>query len=381
MQDLLDAIDAHFGYPKPDRKHERWVLCPFHGDRRVGSFSFSERGYLCFACGAKGNLRQLAQHLGLDTSAPLPILPRRRIEHREPTPIVRDWQRDPKAWRRYLPIPEAARLYYRRRGMSDESIACWRLGYGVLPSSRCRFPRYILPVFEDGELVALRGRITWDAKCPEEARCETCPHAESNGGACRCERCPHNRVSHPKEDCGPTRGKWLCAGGSKTVLFGTETLAPGRPVIVTEAPYSAILAVQEAPHLAAVASTAPAHWDESFTRRIVEAEPSWCLVWLDHDEAGEKNGQRVYEALKRAGLKVRRYRWSASAAEKCDLADEIASGRLLPFARRRADVLKGYPDPLNLVASLHGGAKHPEPVTRDVTQRPIITTLFCRSQA
>jgi len=52
----------------PDGRGEYWSLCPFHPDTHSGSFSVSERGYHCFACGAEGGLTALAQHLGLEPS-------------------------------------------------------------------------------------------------------------------------------------------------------------------------------------------------------------------------------------------------------------------------------------------------------------------------
>ena len=50
----------------PDNDGEYWALCPFHADRKAGNFSVSERGYTCFACGAAGGLKKLAEHLGVD---------------------------------------------------------------------------------------------------------------------------------------------------------------------------------------------------------------------------------------------------------------------------------------------------------------------------
>ena len=71
MSELLQAVLARLDRgdaPEsrwPDAKGEYWALCPFHEDRHATNFSVSERGYNCFACGAKGSLRQLGQHLGI----------------------------------------------------------------------------------------------------------------------------------------------------------------------------------------------------------------------------------------------------------------------------------------------------------------------------
>jgi hypothetical protein len=68
---MLDAIlqrldrggspDSRF----PDRKGEYWALCPFHKDTHPENFSVSDKGYKCFACGASGGLRALAEKLGV----------------------------------------------------------------------------------------------------------------------------------------------------------------------------------------------------------------------------------------------------------------------------------------------------------------------------
>ena len=85
MNDLLEALlvkldrggspDSRF----PDRKGEHWALCPFHSDTHPDNFSVSDAGYKCFACGASGGLRALAEKLGVaglhDGSRDTPPLP------------------------------------------------------------------------------------------------------------------------------------------------------------------------------------------------------------------------------------------------------------------------------------------------------------------
>lgn len=76
MRWTLDAILPHLDRgdaPKgkwPDAKGEYWALCPFHQDSHATNFSVSERGYKCFACGVRGGLPQLAQHLGVAVRNP-----------------------------------------------------------------------------------------------------------------------------------------------------------------------------------------------------------------------------------------------------------------------------------------------------------------------
>jgi len=71
QHELLDSIIARLDRGDardnqwPDAKGEYWALCPYHADTHAANFSVSERGYRCFACGAKGGLRDLADKLGI----------------------------------------------------------------------------------------------------------------------------------------------------------------------------------------------------------------------------------------------------------------------------------------------------------------------------
>lgn len=282
----------------PDRDGETHIACPACGKepkRGHVHFSFSERGGKCFVCDAHYGIFALRRMLLGDDPKPIPIRP----VQRPPASIDVEpgWKAYPTIWQTFLHLPQLARDYYHGRGFSDETITRWRLGYGILPSSRCRFLRLILPVFVDGRLVAIRGRAL------------------------------------DPQDQGD---KWLCSRGSQTVLFGADTLETGRIVIVTEAPYSAILAHQNRPDLAAVAGTGGAAcWREEWSQQIAESDPAWCLVWYDADEAGEINGERVAKSLRGAGLRVQVWRWRPGTEKKRDLADVLAAGEHLPVAPRR----------------------------------------------
>lgn len=67
LRDILAKLDRGGARDSrwPDARSEYWALCPFHADHHAGSFSVSERGFSCFACGAKGGLAELADRLGV----------------------------------------------------------------------------------------------------------------------------------------------------------------------------------------------------------------------------------------------------------------------------------------------------------------------------
>jgi len=69
---VLQALEARAPVKGPDRNGNFMTLCPFH-DETNPSFSYHpERGYKCFACNAKGSVRMLAEHLGIE-SGPLTL--------------------------------------------------------------------------------------------------------------------------------------------------------------------------------------------------------------------------------------------------------------------------------------------------------------------
>ena len=298
--DLLDSIDAYFGWPRPDRKGERWTLCqgPNHQDRHVGSFSYGENGYNCYSCGFRGSLRRLAEYLGIigvdaapeyhpRSAAGGSASGRPRPRPAAPPAPPRPWQTDPGILERFQPIPRLGLDYAYSRGLSDSSIERWRIGWGVLPSSRARLPRLILPVIEGGQVVGLRGRAV-----------------------------------HPDDDA----PKWLVAAGSKTTLFGAESLAVGANVIVTEAPLACILVAQEYPEYVAVASTAGCGaWRDEWTEAIRAGHPRKVRVQMDNDAAGHAAALKVGNALAAAHVPVEVYPWPKGLPPKYDLADLIVN--------------------------------------------------------
>ena len=312
--DLLDTIVdfiEHSGgvgprqrHQWPDRRGEFWCLCPMHLDREVGSFSFSERGFRCFSCSARGSLRRLADHLGIaGEPAPLATRPRRSVRRASPLAPVRPWQTDPWLLERFQPIPDLGLRYAHARGLSDATIERWRIGWGTLPASRARLPRLILPVIEGDQVVGLRGRAV-----------------------------------HP-DDAEP---KWLQAAGSKTTLFNLDGLARAgnRTLFITEAPLACTLVEQEHPDVVAVASTAGcATWRDEWTEAVRSSQPAAVLVWMDNDPAGRAASAKVGNALARARVPVHVYTWPRGAPEKQDLADlALAEIRARIYLRRTCRV-------------------------------------------
>lgn len=283
---------------QPDRKGEAWIACPWCS-KDDGHFSFSERGYRCFKCGQKGKALSVVARQ-LNTGPVAERQPARQQKPAEP----RRWQTDPRVLERYTGAYDTLPAWQGYKPLSLTTIARARLGVGVLPSSRCKARRLILPVFAHGELVALHGR----AFLP-----------------------------------GDEDAKWLTSGGSrKDVLYGADDLRPGCTVVVCENLVDSLLARQRRPDVVVVASGGVS-WSEAFTQQLVAARPKHVLVWLDNDLAGAPNeptyhalraawlrerpgttppepkGPQIANDLLAAGIKASVYQWPAGTPPKMDL--------------------------------------------------------------
>ena len=304
---LFDSL-CHHVHAEPDRRGEVHIDCPYCGKqakRGQTHFRFSVRGFKCWVCGESGSLKRLAEQLDaqpLDRPVPRAVAP---VAPARP----RAWQTNPQAvLERFLEAPDRLPLWQAYKPLTLETIARWKLGVGLLPSSACRHQRLIYPLLEDGRIVGFRGRST-GCDCP----------------------------------------KWLTAGGSKTVLFGLELVEPGSEVILVENPVDALLAIQETPGVVAVASTAGAGtWREEWTQELRQRRPAHVTVWLDHDLAGngsryhwhemvadwkakhpdckripDPNGPRIANLLEAAGIRASLYVWPKGTPLKYDLGSAL----------------------------------------------------------
>lgn len=277
----LDIIVERLGSVRVDRRGEHHAECPFCGKavrRDQHHFSYSERGYKCFVCGAKGGLAQLAAHLGVGTRQGVtPTLVRRPAPDTPRYP----WQdAADELVATYATHPDTHLRWFIYKCVPKHVVDKFRLGVGRLPSSSCRYDRLIVPVYAGGRCVGLHGR------------------------------------AFDKADDGP---KWLCsAGTSKSHLVNADLLTPRCGVVIVENLVDAMLLMDINPDIVAVASGGAA-WGPSHTRAIVNARPRAVLVWMDNDDAGRRAAADIVAALRRADVPSNSYQWGADAPEKADV--------------------------------------------------------------
>lgn len=277
--------------------------CPFCGKpamKHQKHFSFCEDGYICWVCEAKGGLQALGAHIGAGAI----IASAKRAER--PVAPPKQWQQAPERWlSRYTSALDRVQRWTAYKPLTLDSILRWKLGVGLLPASRSEHRRLIVPVFAEGRIVAFHGR------------------------------------AFQADD---TDAKWLTAGGSsKQVLFNADLLRPGATVVVCENFVDAILAMQAASEIVAVAGGG-ASWQDAWTEQLAQSRPKQVLIWLDNDLVGcpnqetyqrllaewraahpqathtpEPNGPKIANQLLQAGIKASVYQWAKGTPPKADI--------------------------------------------------------------
>ncbi|AMV38783.1 CHC2 zinc finger domain-containing protein [Planctomyces sp. SH-PL62] len=280
----LEAVAVDLLGDPPGRKGggRLWWPCPFHDDRNPSFVVDPDWGrWKCFGCGEHGDAAALAMRLNRST---FPEAVRRVAElsgllpsggsHRpmlRPTPakaparpserpsglppadalaLVKDAAR-----RLWEPEGAAALAYLHRRGLEDDAIRAARLGYVdsvAIPTKggdrSYRASGIVLPWF-DGERLALV------------------------------------KIRRPEGE----KPKYVEAFRDRPRIYpGPEAIQSGRPLIVVEGEFDALLMAQQLPDVASVVTlgSASARPDSSILGAMLAA-PRWFIA-TDADDAGDK---------------------------------------------------------------------------------------------
>lgn len=141
IKEKLDIADVIGGYMKLEKAGASFKgKCPFHNEKSPSFFVSPARGnYYCFGCGAKGDIFTFVQEFeGLDFVGALKLLADRAGVILEDVPRKDASERDTllsvleKAtlfFESNLASSVAAKAYLAKRGLSDETIKTWRVGF------------------------------------------------------------------------------------------------------------------------------------------------------------------------------------------------------------------------------------------------------------
>ena len=258
LTELIQKSHAVRGYNRTKRQEEWHTACPACGSEsspKDPHFSFSVSGYHCFVCGASGSLKALGKLLNVEN-----------ITMGHMTYIAKKAPRKPSCGHlgpfvdRATKNPRRVELWNSYKPLSLETLERMQLGVGVLPYSRCKHERLIVPVYAGPQLVGLRGR---------QIDC----------------------------DC----GKWLASAGwsiDLAPLYNSDAISIGQVIWIVENPVDALM-LSERTEYAGVATYSVSYWTEAWSNRLIEAQPELVIVAYDNDLVGCGGGSRRDEFIRK----------------------------------------------------------------------------------
>jgi len=320
--DLVDFIERD-GIALKQAGASYKACCPFHNEKSP-SFVVDPRTqtWHCYgACATSGDvfsfvmkrescdfpsaMQKVAEYLGIAPSAdrlPPPLRLNRKPAVSEWLPPATDWQTGAwAAWERSVRYlwsnvrdAQDARAYLHARGLSDETIRRFGLGFnprwtntsiqeaddkGKLKALKLA-PGIVIPCFVDGAL------------CYLKVRCIVGNLAEALG---RPPEVLKERDEQTDKITSRPSPKYLqLRGGKLGTLFNADTLAADKTVVITEGEFDAMLAQQQLGEAVAVVTIGsasngiPARWQPI----LRNAHP---ILIPDADTAGQGFGVRLYE--------------------------------------------------------------------------------------
>lgn len=304
--------------------------CPFHEDR-TPSFTVYSDHFHCYGCGAHGDLfayvmrrhnlgfRDALDLLSGGRFAKARPVPRPAVQRSDDDPPPQVWQDALEviatdAHERLIHAPEAAsaREWLAARGIGEGEIKAAYLGYQ--PGPPC-FPNATAPYFERVETLAGSLKVFSGILIPWVTVGE--------------------RITwwgiHIRR---PVRGKgkyiWVpdVPGGARGGCFLPDSCIParGRPLMIAEGEFNAIIAHREVGDLVGVLSVGSAHAQIGFRWFDVLAGAPLIIAAYDVD-AGSRAGQKGAANLARLSARVRRLKLPLpKGADSIDINDFVVAG-------------------------------------------------------
>jgi DNA primase len=138
---IVEVIESYIQVEKAGQNFK--AKCPFHNEKSPSFFiSPARNSYYCFGCGAKGDIFTFVQEFeGLDFVGALRVLAQRAgVELKRENPTVRTererlyltMEHATLFFQRQLQNNNDALEYLKKRGLSEESIKTWRIGFSAV---------------------------------------------------------------------------------------------------------------------------------------------------------------------------------------------------------------------------------------------------------
>lgn len=272
------------------RNYGAYVLdcCPFHDDSSPSFLIWPDRFECKAGCGSGGIVEWTVRTQGCTKDEAIRQLRQGLPDYIEPVKRV-----EPKkevgeldqslALRYHLQLGEGERHYFYNRGLTDESINRWELGYGTPPSGGAE--RFSIPIRDiKGLLVNVRFRR--DDRCPECGALDT-REIDKSTHLFQCDYCEHQWRAHPAKFIG-------IPGANDARLFNVGCLKDASSVFICEGEMDAIRLSQEGYNAVSGTSgapTFPASW------AVLFLHTSRVYTVYDNDEAGKSGSKSVVEVI------------------------------------------------------------------------------------
>lgn len=181
-------------------------------------------------------------------------------------------------------MPPSRRAYWHSRGLTDQTIGEFLLGWDG--------KRYVIPGLYRFIPFSAKRRIT-----PEDFAAET---------TARQQGIEHLQAQHPdwtekqiNEEAPPAPLKYISALGSTVGIFNSDTLIDAHTVVICEGEIDAMLLHQSA--IRAVSSTGGAgSWKVEWAKFFTHVEQVFVLY--DNDDAGRCGARKVQASIRRSRL-------------------------------------------------------------------------------
>ncbi len=311
-----DIVDVISGYIKLKKNGSSYVgLCPFHNEKSPSfSVSGSRQLYHCFGCGAGGNVVTFVMEYEKFTFPEAVKLLADRVNMELPEVEYNEQERRERGIRdKLLEINKLAATYYykqlrtehgklgldylKKRGLSDETIQRFGLGYSAQGSS---IYRYLKEHGYDDDILKESGLFSYERGINDKF---------------------FNRVMFPIMDInnkvigfggrvmGDAKPKYLNSPETKLFdksrnLYGLNIARASRKdnLIICEG-YMDVISLHQAGFNQAVASLGTALTPGQ--ARLMKRYTDNVLITYDSDEAGIKAAMRAIPILKEAGLSTK----------------------------------------------------------------------------
>lgn len=287
--DLIAFAKTHYAYD--DRGDKTFIRCPFHNES-TPSCVISQAGWHCFGgCGEGGDSVDFLMRISGKSF-------REVLESEEfdsfcgasqcPIPVKEKTKRyiSPAVFKNYvlqLSRRPQKMQYLINRGFDAKSIELSKIGYGVpldVFGKRFHNPRYVIPHFSNGKIVAAKYRID-----PAYERYEQDKY-----------------ISHPGVPC---------------TIYNIDVMQDNENIVYVGSQFDAAVLWYRY-GIPAICPPSENIFKDEWIPLFIDKK---ILIWLDNDETGVNSSLKVYGKIRTVTKTADIFKWDDSFENKADFTD------------------------------------------------------------